>query len=496
MENNVLSTEHLVGREDEAASRLLKWASAIAAGVVLIALIIVKIFVDNFWKYPLPSEPDSWGQTGDFIGGLVNPVVGLATVLLIFISIHIQRGELRATTRQLDAANTRAAQQNFEQSLFSWLTTHRGLLNAMEADIQLGTKTVSLQGRRLLTSWHARSLSLDVAGIFAFDEPARTAPDRWKTRDKHKILTKNVRAYRTLFQENRSELDAYLRTLYRLFELIDQNEDIESAQRFHYAALVRAQLSWVELAFLFYNGLTDEGSAFIRFYETYAIFDNIKTGKDLLIDEVANGQIVHLGSWEDGPCKPLPYSAACFSSDIARRKNASDRPRIARKFDPNEMGEPSPLSTTTASTPPIDIGPATLFNNHMSDVGNRLGTFCNFLLVVDGGILSLTIGAFLGPSRPMVSSVGLSAIQLGWYLLTAGLVLALSTTFTVLMAQLAVQWKMRKSFSLKPKKLKLHSGPEWLAYAIRTILVLAFAFSVTGIGAVSFGAVEMLKPVI
>lgn len=97
----MLSTEHLVGREDEAASRLLKWASAIAAGVVLIALIIVKIFVDNFWKYPLPSEPDSWGQTGDFIGGLVNPVVGLATVLLIFISIHIQRGELRATTRQL-----------------------------------------------------------------------------------------------------------------------------------------------------------------------------------------------------------------------------------------------------------------------------------------------------------------------------------------------------------------------------------------------------------
>jgi uncharacterized membrane protein len=307
-------------QQRDSEQNLLTWAAAIAVTVLICATLIVYICVQQFWQLPLSGDPGSWGQIGDFIGGLINPIVGLGTVLLIFISIQIQRSELRATTKQLDDANKRSAKQNFEQSFFSWLSTYRELLNAMQAEvIYEQNKIESFNGRKLLSAWYDTKLKLDDLGVSKCFMPAFSEnDDRVSRLDQQMYFASHIRNYQSLFKNNRSELDAYLRTLYRLFQWIDGHTDLLPLEKFHYAALVRAQLSWVELAFLFYNGLTKEGEAFRRFYERYAIFDNIETGKDLLIDKVASGEMSHRGLLEDGPCQPI-YSYACFSSKVARQ---------------------------------------------------------------------------------------------------------------------------------------------------------------------------------
>lgn len=43
---------------------------------------------------------------------------------------------------------------------------------------------------------------------------------------------------------------------------------------------------------------------------------------------------------------------------------------------------------------PLDLGPATLFNTHMADWGARVNTFVNHLLLISGGILSITSEPF------------------------------------------------------------------------------------------------------
>ena len=43
-----------------------------------------------------------------------------------------------------------------------------------------------------------------------------------------------------------------------------------------------------------------------------------------------------------------------------------------------------------------DYEPAKIFNDLQKDLGARINTFINHLLVLDAGILSITIGAFLG----------------------------------------------------------------------------------------------------
>lgn len=145
------------------------------------------------------------------------------------------------------------------------------------------------------------------------------------------------------------------------------------------------------------------------------------------------------------------------------------------------------------ATTSLDTGPATLHNTHMMDLGNRIGTFCNYLLLVDGGILSITIGAFIGATPPSLAMDGLIAIRAGWYSITLGLVLALSVTFFVLWGQLAVQRKLNDSFNAQPTTLQLHRGPAWVGKAVRLALVLAFLTSVLGIACVSYGAVQMLR---
>jgi hypothetical protein len=143
---------------------------------------------------------------------------------------------------------------------------------------------------------------------------------------------------------------------------------------------------------------------------------------------------------------------------------------------------------------PLDTSPATLFNTHMIDLGNRIGTFCNFLLLVDGGILSITIGAFLSDKPvPSLAPYGLFAIRNGWYLLTIGMILALSITLFVLLGQLAVHKQWRESFNPQATEVRMMNGPPWIGKAIRIGICLAYVTSILGIACVSYGAVQMLR---
>lgn len=142
----------------------------------------------------------------------------------------------------------------------------------------------------------------------------------------------------------------------------------------------------------------------------------------------------------------------------------------------------------------IDVGPATLFNSHMFDLGNRVNTVCNYLLVVNGGVLSITIGAFIGSSTPKLTEAALNAIRFGWYALTISMILALAGTFFVLAAQAIVQRKMRKAFGDgSPPGLRLFTGPPWIGRAIWTTVPCAFLACVVGVACVSYGAVQLLR---
>lgn len=48
------------------------------------------------------GDVDDWGAFGDYIGGLVNPAVGVVTVLLIVMTLRVTRVEAHRTRKQMD----------------------------------------------------------------------------------------------------------------------------------------------------------------------------------------------------------------------------------------------------------------------------------------------------------------------------------------------------------------------------------------------------------
>src|SRR4051812_44080053 len=49
----------------------------------------------------LPDKSEAWGQFGDFMGGVVNPFVGIFTILLLIRTLRLQRQELAETRAEM-----------------------------------------------------------------------------------------------------------------------------------------------------------------------------------------------------------------------------------------------------------------------------------------------------------------------------------------------------------------------------------------------------------
>lgn len=308
--------------DEEFADKIVK-VGAVAA---IFALSVVVFYLGWFNKHKVSNDPSDWGAFGDFIGGLVNPVVGLATVILVIFSISIQRRELRASLQEMKHANEAATRMNFEQSLFTWLGNYQSLLTS----IKVGDR----QGRQVLQWLYENHLSPKVTiGLLELPteirETARKSPNQaylqidvpghQGLKQVGEFFFRAVLKYQSMFLSYRSDFDAPIRTLYRLIRWIDQNP-LTTAEKWHYCALVRSQLSWVELVFLFYNGLILEGEKFAEYANKYALFDNLVKDDFLLLfaeTKITSTPLSEHPRLLDGR-RPWPYLSTAFDSNQAK----------------------------------------------------------------------------------------------------------------------------------------------------------------------------------
>lgn len=81
-------------------SRLERW---IVAAVAFVAGGLAICYSIAFYGRP-PGNPDSWGQFGDYIGGILNPAIGLATAILLVRSLRASRASSETAARQFHLA--------------------------------------------------------------------------------------------------------------------------------------------------------------------------------------------------------------------------------------------------------------------------------------------------------------------------------------------------------------------------------------------------------
>lgn len=89
--------------------------------IVMFAVLLLGALIGYFWFYVkhLPPDPTAtdrlgigdWGAFGDFMGGLMNPIVAFAALYWLTQSVKLQKTELAKTQKALDEAAKAQAEQ-------------------------------------------------------------------------------------------------------------------------------------------------------------------------------------------------------------------------------------------------------------------------------------------------------------------------------------------------------------------------------------------------
>lgn len=93
-----------------------KWA-------LVIGVIVYGLFLGAFAKsfdWPISDSVGTWGQFGDYVGGAINPIVGLITIWLLTASLKQSREEMALTRKAMQDAE--ASQKATEAALRAQIT--------------------------------------------------------------------------------------------------------------------------------------------------------------------------------------------------------------------------------------------------------------------------------------------------------------------------------------------------------------------------------------
>lgn len=315
------------------AEGILKGFLRLAVGAVLV---VGGAYLINFWGVPISEKADVWGQFGDYLGGVLNPLFGFLSVLALLIALVLQmrelklsreslalsREELRLTREeQAKAAEALALQnkaiqkQSFEQTFFAWLGTYRQILGEITYGEERGREALRFMwqpalGSEYISGWDSHFSGGQGSALSgALVSLQLHSLDEVEAKHRPVISRAASEAWEELYKEQETKLDSFYRVLYRLFKWIDEQprEFLGERDKWLYVGIVRSQLSWIEMVFLFYNGMTARGEKFKSLIERYALFDNLTIESDKL-----------LGILKECPMDSTGYRVTAYSSDAAR----------------------------------------------------------------------------------------------------------------------------------------------------------------------------------
>ncbi len=68
----------------------------------LLVMVVLLAYWLNFKGHPISAEVDNWGVFGDYVGGLINPILGFFSFMALLITLDLQRKQLNKSEEQLE----------------------------------------------------------------------------------------------------------------------------------------------------------------------------------------------------------------------------------------------------------------------------------------------------------------------------------------------------------------------------------------------------------
>lgn len=98
-----------------------------------------------FWVYragAVSDDPAVWGQFGDYVGGLLNPLIALLAFYWLTRSVLIQRQELQDTKQALKDSATAQLKQERNSASAARISALSTMLSSVNADVEAARSTL------------------------------------------------------------------------------------------------------------------------------------------------------------------------------------------------------------------------------------------------------------------------------------------------------------------------------------------------------------------
>lgn len=256
----------------------------------LIITIVVISLIIGLWltTYFLLKDytPTDRGTFGDMFGSVNALYSGLAlagimlSILLQRSEIKLQSEELKETRREFETQNETLKIQRFENIFFNLLNQYHTIVNS----------TIENYYKPKVNS-HSSTQEFEMVVLNGRDTYAYYYKKMLNDLKKSEVNYQEV--FDNYYDNFENDLGHYFRTLYRIIKIVDEadffynsvtNENEIFKIKYMYVSILRSQISDYELAWIFYNCLTNKSSIkFKELIEKYSFLKNIR--QDLIAFE-------------------------------------------------------------------------------------------------------------------------------------------------------------------------------------------------------------------
>ncbi|MEZ9345669.1 putative phage abortive infection protein [Vibrio splendidus] len=231
---------------------------------------------------------EQMGVFGDFLGGVLNPILSFLSLIAILLTIILQSRELSETREEIKrSANAQEksenalngqlklqAKQSFESTFFNLLSLHSSLVQNVKVDMAEIAPSFDENYKR-------PEKKAEIFEGTKYKNTQFSGREIFREIIEHLIRSSNspmgtLASYRKLDSKHNDILGHYFRNLYQILKLVDE-ECFEEDSKKRYASMLRAQLSSYELALLFLNctdGTVDQGE-FRSLLCTYQMLEHL-----------------------------------------------------------------------------------------------------------------------------------------------------------------------------------------------------------------------------
>lgn len=208
------------------------------------------------------------GTYGDFVGGVLGTIFGVISVLLVIKTFNHQQTATSDNKQQLEI-------ERFHDLFFELLHLYQSqvseLCGAYKTFAEAKTQNVDSNEDN---NYEVREYSYNNKDFFDFEkEKLQRSFTPKKSFEQNQAEA--LKTYMFFYIKNKDKIGAYYRTLYRIYDLIDNAKTIPEEIKKDYLKIIRAQLTETELFFLRYNALTYYGRKFIKYINEYNILKHL-----------------------------------------------------------------------------------------------------------------------------------------------------------------------------------------------------------------------------